>query len=213
MPGIYVEINIQCPMEDLWAKTQTPELHQQWDLRFSDISYLPRPDESQPQRFRYATRVGFGIAIVGEGETVAAQEADGSRTSALKFWSTDTRSLIREGSGYWKYIPTTNGIRFLTWYDYTVRFGLLGRCFDAAVFRPLMGWATAWSFDRLRRWLEEGLDPELFVRLHRSAIVRKDNIAGFTRNPSGRWIARLSDGTEQPVGRLYSDRVRVIAGR
>ena len=61
--------------------------------------------------------------------------------------------------------------------------------------------------------LEEGLDPALFVRLHRSAIVRKDFIAGFTRNPSGRWIARLSDATEQPVGRLYSDRVRAIAGR
>src|SRR6187401_1834980 len=34
-----------------------------------------------------------------------------------------------------------------------------GRIFDAAVFRPLMGWATAWSFDRLRLWLEEGIDP------------------------------------------------------
>jgi two-component system, LytTR family, response regulator AlgR len=61
--------------------------------------------------------------------------------------------------------------------------------------------------------LEEGLDPEFFVRLHRSAIVRKDFIAGFTRNSSGRWIARLADGTEQPVGRLYSDRVREIARR
>ena len=61
--------------------------------------------------------------------------------------------------------------------------------------------------------LEEGLDPELFVRLHRSAIVRKDFISGFTRNQSGRWIARLADGNEQPVGRLYSDRVRSIAGR
>src|SRR5574338_776466 len=60
---------------------------------------------------------------------------------------------------------------------------------------------------------EEGIDPALFVRIHRSAIVRKDFIAGFTRNPSGRWIARLSDGSEQPVGRLYSDRVRSIAGR
>jgi two-component system response regulator AlgR len=57
------------------------------------------------------------------------------------------------------------------------------------------------------------LDPELFVRLHRSAIVRKDFIAGFTRNPSGRWIARLSDGVEQPVGRLYTDKVRTIARR
>ena len=26
-------------------------------------------------------------------------------------------------------------------------------------------------------------------------------------------IARLADGSEQPVGRLYSDRVRSIAGR
>ena len=32
--------------------------------------------------------------------------------------------------------------------------------------------------------LEEGLNPELFVRLHRSAIVRKDFIAGFSRNPT-----------------------------
>ena len=61
--------------------------------------------------------------------------------------------------------------------------------------------------------LEEGLNPELFVRLHRSAIVRRDFIAGFTRNASGRWIARLADGNEQPVGRLYADQVRAISGR
>ena len=71
----------------------------------------------------------------------------------------------------------------------------------------------SWLIHHSMTALEEGLDPALFVRLHRSAIVRKDFIAGFTRNPSGRWIARLADGTEQPVGRLYSDRVRAIAGR
>jgi two-component system response regulator AlgR len=71
----------------------------------------------------------------------------------------------------------------------------------------------SWLIHHSMTALEEGLDPSLFVRLHRSAIVRKDFIAGFTRNPSGRWIARLADGTEQPVGRLYSDRVRAIAGR
>ena len=71
----------------------------------------------------------------------------------------------------------------------------------------------SWLIHHSMSALEDGLDPELFVRLHRSAIVRRDFIAGFTRNPSGRWIARLSDGTEQPVGRLYSDRVRSIAGR
>src|SRR3954447_6824083 len=71
----------------------------------------------------------------------------------------------------------------------------------------------SWLIHHSMTALEEGLDPELFVRLHRSAIVRRDFIAGFARNQSGRWIARLSDGTEQPVGRLYSDRVRAIAGR
>jgi len=71
----------------------------------------------------------------------------------------------------------------------------------------------SWLIHHSMSALEEGLDPELFVRLHRSAIVRKDFIAGFSRNPSGRWIARLSDGTEQPVGRLYTDKVRTIARR
>ena len=73
--------------------------------------------------------------------------------------------------------------------------------------------ARSWLIHHSMSALEEGLDPGLFVRLHRSAIVRKDFIAGFTRNPSGRWLARLADGIEQPVGRLYSDRVRAIAGR
>src|SRR5436189_5681205 len=71
----------------------------------------------------------------------------------------------------------------------------------------------SWLIHHSMTALEEGLDPELFVRLHRSAIVRKDFISGFTRNPSGRWIARLADGMDQPVGRLYTDRERTIAGR
>ena len=71
----------------------------------------------------------------------------------------------------------------------------------------------SWLIHHSMAALEEGLDPELFVRLHRSAIVRRDFITGFSRNPSGRWLARLADGTEQPVGRLYTDTVRSIAGR
>jgi two-component system response regulator AlgR len=71
----------------------------------------------------------------------------------------------------------------------------------------------SWLIHHSMAALEEGLDPDLFVRLHRSALVRKDFITGFTRSHSGRWIARLADGTEQPVGRLYSERVKAIAGR
>ena len=71
----------------------------------------------------------------------------------------------------------------------------------------------SWLIHHSMNALEEGLDPELFVRLHRSAIVRKDFISGFSRSASGRWIARLQDGEEQPVGRLYTDKVRTIARR
>ena len=71
----------------------------------------------------------------------------------------------------------------------------------------------SWLIHHSMSALEDGLDPMLFVRLHRSAIVRRDFVTGFTRNASGRWIARLADGNEQPVGRLYSDQVRGMARR
>ncbi len=71
----------------------------------------------------------------------------------------------------------------------------------------------SWLIHSSMNALEDGLDPALFIRLHRSAIVRRDCIGGFTRNASGRWIARLADGSEQPVGRLYADSVREMAGR
>ena len=54
--------------------------------------------------------------------------------SSLKFSSEDPRSIICEGSGYWKYVPTPDGIRFLTWYDYRTRFGRAGAVFDRVVF-------------------------------------------------------------------------------
>lgn len=164
--SIYVEICILGSIDDLWRYTQSPELHRLWDLRFTDIEYLPRPDASAPQQFLYETRIGFGVSIRGAGESVGSRcESDGVRTSALKFWSDDPKSLIREGAGYWQYVPTSDGIRFITSYDYRVRFGAPGQAFDALFFRPIMGWATAWSFDRLRIWIEKGVDPRVSRQL------------------------------------------------
>ncbi len=158
--AIYVETAIRTSMADLWHYTQTPELHSRWDLRFTDIRYLPRGDEAEPQRFLYETRIGFGLRIAGEGEAVGTREDEaGMRTSVLKFWSDNPKSLIRSGSGYWQYVPFAGGIQFITRYDYDTRFGLAGRVIDRLLFRPLLGWATAWSFDRLRLWLEDGTPP------------------------------------------------------
>ncbi len=165
-PGIYVEILIRGDIDELWKYTQQPDLHESWDLRFTKIQYLPRASDSEPQRFNYTTRIGFGLQVVGQGESTGSrEEATGRRTSALKFWSADPKSLIEEGSGYWQYIPTKGGVRFLTWYDYQTRFGAGGSAIDRLLFRPMIGWATAWSFDRLRLRLEEGLEPRTALRL------------------------------------------------
>ena len=99
-------------------------------------------------------RIGFGAAIEGWGETVGERLDANTRTSALKFGSDDRRSLIRAGSGYWKYEQIADEVRFITGYDYEVRWGPVGWAFDRLLFRPLIGWATAWSFDRLRLWIE-----------------------------------------------------------
>ncbi|MCI0393733.1 MAG: DoxX-like family protein [Chloroflexi bacterium] len=175
---IYVEIEMNSAAEEVWRLTQTPDLHEQWDLRFSSIDYLPRPDENAPQQFLYTTRIGFGLTIAGEGESVGTRHKEnGQSTSALKFWSDDPKSLIRRGSGYWKYIPNGQGVRFLTWYDYDTRFGPAGRLVDNLVFRPLLGWATAWSFDRLRLWLEKGVPPAVSFRLSLAHVIARLGLA------------------------------------
>ncbi|XSG77296.1 hypothetical protein ACP8Y2_09840 [Herpetosiphon llansteffanensis] len=163
--AIIVKIHIHAPFAALWKATQQPNMHQRWDLRFSTIDYCPRADPAQPQAFIYTTRIGFGLQITGRGETSTKQLADGRLISALRFWSDHPLSLIRSGAGYWLYTPTSDGIDFSTSYDYQTRFGLLGRLIDRLLFRPLMAWATAWSFDRLRLWLEQPIDPMFALRM------------------------------------------------
>lgn len=164
-PLIYVEARIRCPLEALWQHTQQPELHQQWDLRFTEITYLAKASEAAPQQFLYATRIGFGLGVAGRGESLGTTEKNGERTSILKFWSAEWVSLIREGAGLWKYVPTDDGLRFYTKYDYQTRWGGVGQWLDRLAFRPLIGWATAWSFDCLRLWLETGQRPAVSRRL------------------------------------------------
>ncbi|WKE67655.1 hypothetical protein [Streptomyces sp. WP-1] len=158
--GLYVEAHIRADLDELWSRTQEPAQHRRWDLRFSEIDYLPRA-AGEPQRFRYAVRVLPFLTISGTGIAAGERERpDGTRTSALRFASPHPLSLLAHGSGYWRYVPDAHGVRFLTGYDYRPRWGVLGAFADRLLFRPLMGWATAWSFDRLRLWLERGISPE-----------------------------------------------------
>src|SRR4029077_8577665 len=114
-------------------------------------------EAGEAQKLLYATGIGAGLRIEGAGESTGERDdATGQRTSALKFRSDDPKSLIAAGSGNWEYVPTSDGIRFVTWYDDRVRFGTVGRALDWG-FRPLIGWATAWSFDRSRLWIDRAI--------------------------------------------------------
>jgi two-component system response regulator AlgR len=148
------------------------------------VDYLMKPIE--PARLQKALdRARVHLRHRGEEEALSAAPS----AFLEEFWASDRSGLVR--------IATRDVDRVSAERDYM---------------RLHVG-ARSWLIHHSMAALEDRLDPQLFVRLHRSAIVRRDFITGFSRNPSGRWIARLGDDSEQPVGRLYADRVRSIAGR
>jgi len=179
--SIFVERVIHAEKDRIWALTQTPDLHARWDLRFSSIRYLPRQRTTDPQSFEYETRLGFGLAIRGTGETAGEHRADdGTSSSSLVFGSADKLSLIRKGNGYWRYAPEIQGrTRFATAYDYAVRWGAFGWLLDRILFRPLMAWATAWSFDRLARWATRGTAPETSLRISLAYTIARLTLAAM----------------------------------
>jgi two-component system response regulator AlgR len=73
--------------------------------------------------------------------------------------------------------------------------------------------ARSWLIHRTIGKLEEDLDPAVFIRVHRSVILRRDTITSLYRDDSGHWTARLKDGAEQRIGRSYIDQVKKLAGR
>lgn len=61
--------------------------------------------------------------------------------------------------------------------------------------------------------LEARLDPERFIRLHRSTILRRDRIRGLRHDGLGVWSAELDDGTLVRIGRTYLAKAKAMAGR
>ncbi|WP_265570252.1 LytR/AlgR family response regulator transcription factor [Sphingomicrobium nitratireducens] len=151
------------------------------------VDYLMKPVEPG----RLAEAIARARALLTQRDRTAADKTGVEDDSPYldEFWASDLSGLVRIAS---RDIDRVSAER-----DY-MRLHVGNR---------------SWLIHHSMTKLEEGLDPALFVRLHRSAIVRRDFIAGFSRNSSGRWVARLQDETEQPVGRLYSEKVREIAAR
>lgn len=61
--------------------------------------------------------------------------------------------------------------------------------------------------------LEAKLDPEQFIRIHRSTILRRDCIRGLRHEGLGVWSAELENGQALRIGRTYLRKVKSMAGR
>ncbi|MGK3953320.1 SRPBCC family protein [Microbacterium sp. I2] len=186
LPPVFVSIRIRASLERVWELTQDPAEHARWDARFSSIA----PIEELPGggiRFAYERRIP-GHTIAGLGTTIGERSrADGTRTSALRFDTRDRLSPLGPGRGYWRYRPDGDHVVFSTGYDYEPAWG---RALDRLLVRPLIGWLTAWSFDRLRIWAETDVPPERWPLGSALAPWRRERprAARTTRRPPHRRV-------------------------
>jgi two-component system LytT family response regulator len=59
--------------------------------------------------------------------------------------------------------------------------------------------------------LEKSLDPEIFLRVHRSIIVNLGRIKSLQSGAHGEYVITLQDGARLQSGRTYSERLRAMA--
>jgi hypothetical protein len=164
---IVVEAIIPAPVEIVWERSQVPEQHTAWDIRFNHIGYLDQTDDRGYRLMDYRTNIALGMTIKGHGRYLTNSEHS---HSSFEFDSNDWKSIIRYGRGIWLYRPYSDGTLFKTVYDYDVRHGWIGRFLDAAIFRSLLQLATEWGFETLRQWCA-GDDQATARRRGRLAFV------------------------------------------
>jgi two-component system LytT family response regulator len=61
--------------------------------------------------------------------------------------------------------------------------------------------------------LEERLDPEQFVRIHRSTMVNLERVRELEPYFHGDYVLKLLDGTRLTLSRTYRDRLQERLGR
>ncbi len=61
--------------------------------------------------------------------------------------------------------------------------------------------------------LEARLDPQKFIRLHRSVIVRRDLIARLGHDRTGAWHVELTSGESVRIGRTHLANAKAMAGK
>lgn len=154
------------------------------------VDYITKPVELG--RFRIA--FGRAVEVVGARaqadriaeltETVNALRKGADERSVTELW-------VKRRGDYFR-VPTSDIIRFEADRDYV---------------HIHAGAETHLHHESLAS-LDRRLNPDEFMRIHRSTIVRKSAIVRIRRGPSASLMAVLADGTEVRVGRTFARTVR-----
>jgi two-component system, LytTR family, response regulator AlgR len=163
-----------------------------FDLDAVDYVLKPvSPDRLERAIARVVVRRGLGAAAEGEPEA-------GKSDWLTEFWVPHRSELVR--------IPASDVCRIDAERDY-VRIHVSRAGADCA--------ETGQSYLLLQTitGLEERLDPEAFIRIHRSCILARGFITGLRHEGLGVWSAETADGEALRIGRTYLPTVKKMAGR
>ncbi|WP_447762227.1 LytR/AlgR family response regulator transcription factor [Sphingopyxis panaciterrae] len=70
--------------------------------------------------------------------------------------------------------------------------------------------ARSWLIHQTIKSLEARMDPDQFMRIHRSKMVRRDGIVGLKHHGDGAWSVDLGEGGVHRIGRTYLHDVKAI---
>ena len=149
------------------------------------IDYLLKP--VAPERLEKA------VARVGERLKLAAEAPAGAAPAesrhAREFWVPNRGELVR--------IAVADIDRIEAERDYM----------------RLHSGNRSWLIHETIGALEARLDPAQFIRVHRSAILRRDRIARLAHDGQGNWTAEMEGGRQLRIGRTYLASVRTSIAR
>ena len=182
-----------------------------FDAAATDYLVKPYDDERFELAFRRARRaVELGAVSRLSGQLIAALQAVEGSGAAPR--STEPASALASppGSPSGTDGPPRQGYleRFAVESRGQVRVVPLSKVLYITASGPYAELHTAERTHLIREQmqvLEDRLDPELFFRVHRSAIVRFDLIEALTRNASGDYTVQLKGGVTLKVSRSRSD--------
>lgn len=70
--------------------------------------------------------------------------------------------------------------------------------------------ARSWLIHQTIKSLEARMNPDQFLRIHRSKMVRRAGIAGLRHHGDGAWSVDLGEGSVHRIGRTYLHDVKAI---